>query len=62
MIGAMIGEMIAGIGPLATWVIILGVLPAAVLFAAMWSIGRLADLGTDLRLAIRRRRFPRPDA
>jgi len=58
----MINEMIAGIGPLATWMVLLGILPAAVLFGAMWSLGRLSDLSTDLLLAVRRKRLPKTDA
>ena len=39
----MVDSMIALMGPLATWVLLLGVLPAATLIALMWTVRRVVD-------------------
>lgn len=47
----MVESMIALMGPLATWVLLLGVLPVAALLVVMWTIRRVVERADDRRLS-----------
>ncbi|MEM7415667.1 MAG: hypothetical protein AAF389_09250 [Gemmatimonadota bacterium] len=57
----MIAELTTLVGPLATWVLVLGILPATGLFAGMWTLGRLTDWSTQRALARRTPSLPRSE-